>query len=137
MAKDLTTSLTDRQNILNNQFALEEIRKATQIECVEHRGEYYVTKELVAEFFEVDVRTIERHLEKHHDELARNGYRVLRDKSLAEFKLDVISSEQPDINVGQKAKNLGIFNFRAFPTERGHYIAKLEKEFQDEKNGDL
>ena len=114
MAKDLTSSHVERQNILNNQYALQEIRKATKIECIQHKGDYYVTKDLVARFFEVDVRTIERYIEKNQDEFARNGYRILRGKSLSEFKLDVKREQQPDINVGQKAKNLGVFNFRAF-----------------------
>ena len=114
MSKDLTNSSVERQNILNNQYALSEIRKATDIECIEYSNEYYVTKELVAEFFEVDVRTVERYLKKHHEELAQNGYRILRGNSLKEFKLAVKAGEQPDIYVGQKAKNLGVFNFRAF-----------------------
>jgi hypothetical protein len=114
MAKDLTTSKTERQNILNNQYALSEIRKATQIECVAYDGEYYVTKELVARFFEVDVRTIERYLEKYQEELAHNGYRILRGKSLNEFKLAVKNVFAPDINVGSKITQLGIFDFRAF-----------------------
>lgn len=114
MPKDLTSSKTDRQNILNNQYALSEIRKATQIECVEHQGDYYVTKELLAKFFEVDVRTIERHLEKHKAELDHNGYKVLRGKLLTEFKLSVKAQCAPDIDVGNKTPQLGIFNFRAF-----------------------
>lgn len=77
-------------------------------------ADYYVTKELVAKFFEVDMRTIERHLEKHKYELIQNGYKVLRAKSLIEFKLSVKSQFVPDIDVGNKTPQLGIFNFRAF-----------------------
>jgi hypothetical protein len=34
--------------------------------------------EQIAAFFEVDVRTIERYLEKYGDKLRLNGYEVLR-----------------------------------------------------------
>lgn len=34
MAKDLTTSKLDRQNILNNDMALREIQKAVNIKCI-------------------------------------------------------------------------------------------------------
>jgi hypothetical protein len=114
MSKDLTNSSVERQNILNNQYALTEIRKATDIECIEYSDEYYITKELVAEFFEVDIRTVERYIEKHHDELAQNGYRILRGKSLKEFKLAVNTQFVTDINVGSKITQLAVFNFRAF-----------------------
>lgn len=114
MSKDLTTSSVKRQNILNNQYALSEIRKATQIECIEYKNDFYVTKELVAEFFEVDIRTIERYLKKNHDELINNGYMVLRAKSLTEFKLAAKKQFAPDIDVGTKTTQLGIFNFKAF-----------------------
>jgi len=114
MTKDLTNSSVRRQNILNNKYALSEIRKATQIECVEFNNDFYVTKELVAEFFEVDTRTIERYLKKNHEELTKNGYIVLRAKSLTEFKLAAKKQFVPDIDVGNKAPQLGLFNFKAF-----------------------
>ena len=110
----LTNSSIERQNILNNQYALSEIRKATDIECIELNNDYYITKELVADFFEVDIRTVERYLEKHHKELAKNGYNILRGKSLKEFKIALKKQFAPDINVGNKIRQLGVFNFRAF-----------------------
>jgi len=114
MLKDLTSSKIERQNILNNQYALSEIRKATQIECVKFNGEYYVTKELVAKFFEVDVRTIERYLEKPQEELTNNGYKVLRGKSLKESKLAIKNEFPPNIDVGSRTTQLGVFNFSSF-----------------------
>ena len=42
---------------------------------------------MVADFYEVDVRTIERYLETNKEELERNGYFLCRGKQLKEFKL--------------------------------------------------
>lgn len=114
MEKDLTTSQIDRQNILNNEYAIEEIQKATNVKCIVWNGEYYLTKELVADFFGVDVRTIERYIARDNEELQANGYMVLRGKMLQEF-LDVYESAfATDINVGHKIRALSVFNFRAF-----------------------
>lgn len=85
MAKDLTTSQIDRQNILNNEYAIEEIQKATNVKCIIWNGQYYLTKELVADFFGVDVRTVERYIARDNEELQANGYTVLRGKILQEF----------------------------------------------------
>lgn len=64
MVKDLTNSSVDRQNILNNPYAIAEIQKATDITAILFEGNQRLTKEQIATFFEVDVRTIERYLEK-------------------------------------------------------------------------
>jgi hypothetical protein len=114
MAKDLTTSPTDRQNILNNQYALEEIRKAAGISGIIFKGEFKFTKEQIARFFEIDIRTVDRYIEKYSKELAQNGYEVLRGKSLQDFKLWVKNSSVDDINVVHSVVNLSLFNFRSF-----------------------
>lgn len=41
-------------------------------------GEYRFTKKIVADFYEVEERTIERLLEEHCDELKYNGYILSR-----------------------------------------------------------
>jgi hypothetical protein len=114
MPRDLTASPVDRQNILNNPYAVGEIQKAAQIRGVLFEGTPRVIKEQVAAFFEVDPRTVERCLEQNADELAQNGYEVLRGKRLQEFKLAIERQFVTDIDVGHKAVNLGIFDFRAF-----------------------
>jgi hypothetical protein len=114
MAKDLTVSAVERQNILNNPYALEEIQKAAAIETIEFRGKRVLLKEQVAEFFEVNVRTIERYIESNNQELTQNGYEVLRGNSLKELKLALKEQFGSDINVGTKTTVLGIFDFRAF-----------------------
>jgi hypothetical protein len=111
MAKDLTTSRIDRQNILNNDIALAEIQEKTDCKGVFWEEKLFFTKETVATFFGVDTRTIERYLSDHSDELKANGYEVLRGKRLREF-LTTMSGN--DINVGVKINLLGVFDFRAF-----------------------
>ncbi len=114
MEKDLTTSQIDRQNILNNEFAISEIQKATNVKCIVWNGEYYLTKELVAEFFGVDVRTIERYLSRDGEELQLNGYTVLKGIVLQEFLEAYKNDFATDIDVGHKIRSLGVFNFRSF-----------------------
>ncbi len=87
MAKDLTVSSIDRQNILNNPFALEEIGKATHIKCAIFENKAILLTEQVAAFFEVTPRTIENYLAKYEDELSKNGYEILRGKRLNSLKL--------------------------------------------------
>ncbi len=98
MAKDLTTSEISRQNILNNPVALPRIREALDISPLEFKGVLYITKQMAAEFYGVDERTIERTLNANEEELRRNGYVVLRGNELKEFKLRFGS----DINVATK-----------------------------------
>lgn len=114
MTKDLTTSRLDRQNILNNDLAVEEIQSKSGIEGIEWEGKYYITRETVAAFFEVDVRTVGRYIEQNAEELAQNGYEVLRGKRLKSFLEANKDSFDKDINVLNKIRQLGVFDFRAF-----------------------
>lgn len=114
MAKDLTSSQVDRQNILNNDVALPEIQKAVNIKCIIWNDSLYLTKDMVANFFSVDVRTIERYISKNTDELESNGYAVLKGKKLQEFLEVYESTFATDINVGRKIRALSVFDFRAF-----------------------
>lgn len=114
MAKDLTTSSLDRQNVLNNDIALLEIQKAVNVKCIIWNDTLYLTKDMVASFFGVDVRTIERYISKYDEELRQNGYTVLKGKNLQEFLKSYESSFVTDINVGHKIRALSVFDFRAF-----------------------
>jgi hypothetical protein len=114
MAKDLTTSAIDRQNILNNRYAVESVQQEIGFTGLLYEGEYRFTMQQVSEFFEVDLRTIERYVERFRDELVQNGFQVLRGKLLKEFKLWIEKQSAPDINVGSKVTQLGLFNFRSF-----------------------
>lgn len=108
--KDLTVSNIERQNVLNNRFAVDEIQKSIDVEGMLFEGEYRFTKKMVADFYEVEERTIERYLEKFDKELTGNGYFLCKGKRLKDFKLQFA----PVINVGSKTTQLGLFNFRSF-----------------------
>ena len=125
MAKSLTNSSLDRQNILNNKYALQEIQKAAGIQGIVFENEFKFLKSQLADFFEIDERTIKRYLVKYEQELKQNGYEILKGKRLKEFKLAVKEIYVRDIDVPTKnfGRNidvitkttiLGIFNFKSF-----------------------
>lgn len=120
--KDLTFSNIERQNVLNNRFAVSKVQEHLDIEGMLFEGEYRFTKKMVADFYEVEERTIERYLEKHSDELAANGYVLCKGKHLKELKLQFA----PVINVGSKTTQLGLFNFRSF-LDMGMLLTESEK----------
>lgn len=114
MTKDLTNSRLDRQNILNNEIAVEEIQGTVEIKSVFWEERHYLTKELVAAFFEVDIRTIERYINKFGDELKANGMEILKGKRLESFIRTYDDIFATDINVGHKIRSMTVFDFRAF-----------------------
>ena len=116
MSKDLTNSAVDRQNILNNPYALAEIEKAAGIRGIPFEGKTVVLKEQVAAFFEVTVRTVENYLEQNAEELARNGYEVLKGNRLKTLKLASQAMDDPETDFGiiRKTARLGVLDFRAF-----------------------
>jgi hypothetical protein len=114
MSKDLTTSAVERQNILNNPYAVTEIQKAIGLRGIEYRGKAVLFKEQVAEFFEVTPRTIDNYLSANESELRANGYEVLRGKALQELKLALKAALGNEIDFATKTTILGVFDFRAF-----------------------
>ena len=110
MAKDLTTSQIDRQNVLNNPYALQAIQNNLDIKFLNFKGTLYVTRQMAADFYEVDVRTISRYIESHQDELEHNGYFLCKGKALKEFKLRFAQ----DIDVPNKTPQIGLFDFHSF-----------------------
>lgn len=120
--KDLTVSNIERQNVLNNRFAIEHIQKTLDITGMMFDGEYRFTKKMVADFYEVEERTIERYIENYSSELSANGYFLCKGKRLKDLKLQFA----PVINVGSKTTQLGLFNFRSF-LNIGMLLAESEK----------
>ncbi len=90
MAKDLTTSAISRHNILNNPVALPSIQEALEVKVLEFEGRYVLTKQMVADYYEVDIRTISRYIENHQEDLEQNGYVLCKCNSLKEFKLRLV-----------------------------------------------
>lgn len=112
--KDLTVSQVDRQNILNNPYAIQEIEKATRIKGIPFEGKTVVTKAQVSSFFEVTPRTIDNYIEKFGEELRENGYEVLRGNRLKSFKKNLFEHYADETDFVTKTTILGIFDFRAF-----------------------
>jgi len=120
--KDLTVSVVDRQNILNNIGAVEDIQKYLGIGGMLFQGEFRYTKKQIAEFYVIDDSTIERYLANNEEELKHNGYEVFKGRKLKDFK-DKFGWLLED---GLKAPQLGIFNFRAF-LNLGMLLSESEK----------
>lgn len=120
--KDLTVSAIDRQNILNNIDAVEDIQKYLGIGGMLFLGQYRYTKKQIADFYVIDTSTIERYLSNNENELKHNGYEVFKGKKLKDFK-DEFGWLLED---GVKAPQLGIFNFRAF-LNIGMLLSESEK----------
>lgn len=110
MTKDLTASAIDRQNILNNTVAMPRIQEALGVKLLELDGRYVLTKQMVANYYEVDIRTISRYIETHQEELEYNGYFLCRGNSLKKFKLLFVQ----DIDVPKNTPQIGLFDFRSF-----------------------
>ncbi len=110
MTKDLTTSAIDRQNILNNTIALPKIQESLDVKFYEFQGKYVITRQQVADFYEVDVRTIDRCIKANEEEIMSNGYFLCKGNALKAFKLQYVR----DIDVANKTPQLGLFDFRAF-----------------------
>jgi len=108
--KDLNQSNIQRQNILNNNIAIEKISKYIDFTGIYFQEEYKYTKQMIATFYGVDERTIDRYLEKFRDELKTNGYVLVKGKSLKELK----STFSHVINVASKTIQIGLVNFRTF-----------------------
>ncbi len=116
MGKDLTVSKIDRQNILNNALAIEEIQRQTNIKGVFFENKLCFTKNMVAKYFEVELRTIERYVSENQEELLFNGYEILKGQRLKEF-MSCFEQDVPDINVGNisnRTPQMAIFDFRSF-----------------------
>ena len=91
-------------------MAIPRIQNALDIEAYHFEGKYYLTKQMVADFYEVDSRTIDNYLSSYEDELKHNGYFLCKGKRLKDFKLQFAHEN----NFVSKITQLGLFDFRAF-----------------------
>lgn len=109
MNRNLTQSRIERDNILNNSIALKEIYSVLDLPGVNWQDDIWFTKEFTANFYGVDVRTIENQISKNLEELTQNGYRVLTSQEIQDFRHFVT-----EIDFGHKTRNLAIISFKAF-----------------------
>lgn len=135
MKKDLTNSSLDRKNILNNNLAIQAVYAEIGFIGFKFEGKYRFTKQQIAQYYEVDIRTIDRLLENYKDELEQSGYELYTGQKLKSFKEQVVyfvtsakdRSDVHDINVVNivqlyeneleslsKTPQLGVFTFKAF-----------------------
>lgn len=119
---DLTISNIERQNVLNNRYAVNELQETLGFVGMLFEGEYRFTKKMVADFYDVDLSTIDRYLSQYADELKHNGYVLSKGKQLKEFKLQFAHL----INEASKTTQLGLFNFRAV-LNMGMLLTESEK----------
>jgi len=114
MKNDLTSSALDRQNVLNNPYALAEIERAAGIQGIPFEGKTVLLKEQLAAFFEVTPRTIDNYIERCGDELRQNGYAVLRGEKLKSLKSAIEVAFGDESSFVTKTTALGVFDFRSF-----------------------
>ena len=125
MNKDLTASNIQRQNVLNNHFAIKQLESELALGGFTFQGGSFFTKRQVAQILEVDQRTIDRYLHSNNEELTKNGYIVLKGKSLLDFKellfdndTNVVIKETNinnlyDLDEIAKTRQLSIFSFKS------------------------
>lgn len=130
MSKDLTNSEIDRKNVLNNRYAIEAVYERIGWKGITFEGKVRFTRAQVARLFEVDVRTVNRLLENHQEELDESGYELFTGNRLIAFKevlkahfdgrdaqdIDVLSIAEDLGNEWvsvSKISQLGVFTFRA------------------------
>ena len=111
MAKNLTNSQLDRQNILNNRYALEKLQEHLALDGILFEDNIVFTKQQLVNLFGVSDSIIEKYLASHGEELKNNGYQVLRGLKLKQFKA-LANVSVIDYGDMSKTPLLGIFTFR-------------------------
>jgi hypothetical protein len=112
MAKNLTNSQCDRQNVLNNRYALDKLEEHLDLGGIFFEDSFLFTKQQLVTLFEVGERTIEQYLTTHGEELKGNGYTILRGQKLKDF-LSLLDGTAINCGTITKTSVLGVFTFRA------------------------
>lgn len=110
MVNDLTNSQRDRQNILNNRYALEKVEEHLALGGLVYDDTVVFTKQQLVALFEISESTIAKYLASHAEELKTNGYKVLKGQALKNF-LNATGGVVTGYNT--KITVLSIFTFRA------------------------
>lgn len=69
---------------------------------------------MVATYFDVEIRTVERYVSEYQLEFETNGYEILKGKRLKDFLNCIDDQDVPDINVGSISKKLRNWLFLTF-----------------------
>lgn len=135
MKKDLTNSSLDRKNILNNNLAIQEVYTQIGFCGIKFDGKFRFTRQQLAQYFEVDIRTVERIVENNKAELEQSGYEIFSGLKLKQFKEEISNylrdakknTDVSDMHVGDiirlyeneienisKAPQLSVFTYKGF-----------------------
>ncbi|WP_031479991.1 hypothetical protein [Maridesulfovibrio frigidus] len=106
----LVESKVHRQNILNNPFVINEMKQVIDVEGLLFENELKFSREEVATLLDIDIRTLNRYIVDHQNELSENGYIVLKGKKLKEFKS---LQHVKDTHVLNKSPQYAVFNLKA------------------------
>lgn len=117
--KDLTVSSIDRENILNNGYALSVIQESIWLKGFQFDWKIWFSRKQVADFFEVDRKTIDRALDENDDELRNNGYEVFTGERLREAKNAyvrdiIVPNPDDDLWFHDSTPRIWLFDFRSF-----------------------
>jgi hypothetical protein len=112
MQNSIDKSKVSRDNILNNQLAINEMQGQIDVPGVVIDSQYYITTRQVADYFDVTTRTIEQVINNHREELQESGYRILSSRELNALRAAGVTEK----NFGNLdfVPRLAVFNFKAF-----------------------
>lgn len=113
MKKNLITSKLDRENILNNPFAMKAMEQQLGIKTHYFDHQYYLTAREIANFYDIDIRTLRRYLSLYGQELKDNGYKIIKDDDLKRF-INLYLGDNIVTDISSKSPQLSLFSFRAF-----------------------
>ena len=99
-----------RLSILNNPFLIEKMTDQISARFTEFEGGYLLTTQQVADFYDVEERTIQRLIEDNRHEIEESGYRTIRGDELERFR-EFVNDKNV---VNKKTRIISVFSFKAF-----------------------
>ena len=93
--------------------------KECRTTLLEFNGVLYVTKQMAADFYEVDKRTIDNCLMENEEELRNNGYRIWKGKELKELKLHFAHEK----DFATKTTQIGLFGQDFYGKNGSHRLS--------------
>ncbi|MBN2675948.1 MAG: DNA-binding protein [Alphaproteobacteria bacterium] len=110
--KDLAQSSIQRQNVLNNPFAIKAMQQKFNLGGIIYKDDLFYTKQMVADIFKIDERTIDRYVSTHEIEFSKNGYRILSGINLKEFKELILLGDIHVVEFDQRTPKIALFSFK-------------------------
>ena len=105
-------------DLLNNQNEREIIMSEERLEVLDKvkklvfmKGTEYMTTKMVADYYEIPESTINSVIGRHKEELIKNGFKILKDDELKEFKGKI--QDEFTLKEVRFASHLALFNKRS------------------------